>query len=102
MFVLLNVFVGIIADAYEAAKHIDNDPNKDYLPSAGTIFDDLNIMYTGILSGIYKTFAPAPAKRNLTEEARIAEEERLAKEAEEEEARKTAERQRLIAEAAAG
>ena len=33
VFVLLNVFVGIIADAYEAAKHIDNDMNKDYLPS---------------------------------------------------------------------
>jgi len=98
VFVLLNVFVGIIADAYEAAKHIDNDMNKDYLPQAGTLADDASIMYNGILRGIAEIFEPPKIKRNLVEEARIAEEERLAKEEEEREAREEEERIKLLLE----
>jgi len=101
VFVLLNVFVGIIADAYEAAKHIDNDPEKDYLPSAGTLFDDLAIMYNGIGSGIYKTFAPGPPKRDLAAIAAAAEEERLAQEAADEEERRMNAVRQKIADAAA-
>jgi len=68
VFVLLNVFIGIIADAFEAAKHIDNDPTKDYLPSAGSFADDVKILCRGTAVGLRECI-PSRKKKISAKEA---------------------------------
>lgn len=98
VFILLNVFIGIIGEAFEAAKHVDNDPNKQLLPYAGSIFDDLAIMRTGACIGIKQFIMGVPKvkKVNLIEEARLAEEKRLQEEEEEKARLIEEEKQKLL------
>lgn len=96
VFVLLNVFIGIIGDAYEAARHIDNDPERPYLPSAGTLADDLGLMWKGIKIGVWEIFPRPNRKTNLVEQSKIAEEKRLAEEEAEKERLAEEEKQALI------